>query len=229
MLLFLDIQTTGLEVHDKICSIALIAVDSETTLEMYDIVNEGKKISSQASSVNHIINEMLKEKPRLLECETYQFLQKHNDISAILVAHNSKFALKMLLACGFEFQGKVIDTLRVTKHLIPECEFFSLQFLRYELKLYRNEERLLHNGVDNAKRVKFLYEYLLDVATPDVMCELSQKHVLILKLNFGKYAGHFIEDIGMWDLGYLQWIVANVLDLDEDLRYSIDYFLQGRV
>ena len=229
MLLFLDIETTGLENEDKICSIGLVAVDADGVVQKYDLVNEGKKISSKASSINHITNEMLKDKAKLQESETYKFLCAHNKENTTLVAHNSKFALKMLLACGFEFRGQTIDTLRVTKHLIPECDFFSLQFLRYELKLYRDEESFAHNALSDAKVVKLLYEYLLDMATHEEMCKLSNKKVLMQKLNFGKYAGRYIEDIGMCDYKYLEWMLTNILDLDEDLRYSIGYYLQGRV
>ena len=231
MLLFLDIETTGLENEDKICSIGLFAVDAESVVQKYDLVNEGKKISSKASSINHITNEMLKDKPKFQESETYKFLCEHNKEETTLVAHNSKFDLKMLLACGFEFTGQTIDTLRVTKHLIPECDFFSLQFLRYELKLYRDEEKesFAHNALSDAKVVKLLYEYLLNMATHEEMCELSSKKVFMQKLNFGKYAGRYIEDIGMCDYKYLEWMLTNILDLDEDLRYSIGYHLQGKV
>ncbi len=252
MLIFLDVETTGLEAHDKICSIGLVAVDDDKVVAKYDLVNEGKKISSKASSINHITNEMLVNKQKVVESEAYKFLLDHNDETTTLMAHNIKFNLKMLLACGFDFRGQVIDTLRVTKHLIPECEGFSLGFLRYELKLYRSEKRefsactvsdsgevLLgyglkeaitpHNALSDAVVVKLLYEYLLDMASKEEMYELSRQNVLMQKLSFGKYAGRYIEDISMCDSSYLQWMLANILDLDEDLRYSINYFLQGRV
>ena len=31
----------------------------------------------------------------------------------------------------------------------------------------------------------------------------------------------------MCDRGYLEWMLAQIVDLDDDLRYSIDYYLQG--
>ena len=128
MLIFLDLETTGLEELDKICAIGIIAVDAVGTTVKYDLVNEGKKISSKASSVNHITNEMLKEKPKLKDSEVYKFLEEHNCEESIIVAHNVKFDIKMLEFSGCVWRGKIIDTLRVTKHLIPECEYFSLQF-----------------------------------------------------------------------------------------------------
>ncbi|MCX6077884.1 MAG: exonuclease domain-containing protein [Campylobacterales bacterium] len=240
MLIFLDVETTGLEVEDKICSIGLVAVEGDKVVAKYDLVNEGKKISSKASAINHITNEMLKNTSKVAECETYKFLQEYNNESTTLVAHNSKFDLKMLAKCGFNYKGQVIDTLRVTKHLIPECEGFALGFLRYELKLYREEKKELlgcgvkdtinpHNALSDAIVVKLLYEYLLEMVSKEEMCTLSTKSVLMQKLSFGKYAGQYIEEISIRDSSYLQWMLANILDLDEDLRYSINYFLQGRV
>lgn len=240
MLIFLDIETTGLEKEDKICSIGIIAVEEGKARTIYDLVNEGKKISPKASSINHITNEMLRDKQKLKESEAYKFLVEHNDENTTLIAHHINFDLKMLLTSGFGFRGHIIDTLRVTKHLIPECENFSLQFLRYELKLYRNEEKELallgveddikpHHALSDAIVVKLLYEYLLDMATKDEMNELSFRNVLVEKLNFGKYKGRYIEEVCMGDRGYLEWLLANIIDLDEDLRYSINYYLQGRL
>ena len=245
MLIFLDIETTGLEKEDKICSIGIIAVEDGKVHAKYDLVNEGKKISPKASSINHITNEMLKDKPKLEDSEAYKFLVENNDENTTLVAHHINFDLKMLLTSGFGFRGHIIDTLRVTKHLIPECENFSLQFLRYELKLYKAEQKELlacgldgnnellgcgiqaHHALSDALIVKLLYEYLLEMATKEEMNDLSFKHVLMEKLNFGKYEGRYIEEVCMGDRGYLEWMLANIMDLDEDLRYSINYYLQG--
>ena len=236
MLIFLDVETTGLEASDKIVSIGLIAVENDNITSIYELVNEGKKIPPLASSINHITNEMIKGKLKLEDSEAYRFLQLHNSKETTIIAHNVKFDLQKLSSCGFTFQGRIIDTLRVTKHLIKECESFALQFLRYELKLYRDElkEALTckidsvlsaHNAISDALFAKLLYGYLLDLATPEIMCELSSKNVLMEKFDFGKYSGRYIEEVAMIDSGYLQWMLANVTELDEDLRYSIEYYM----
>ncbi|QOY55196.1 3'-5' exonuclease [Candidatus Sulfurimonas marisnigri] len=238
MLIFLDVETTGLESADRICSIGLIAVDGDKIISKYDLVNEGKKISSKASSINHITNEMIKDKPKLAECETYMFLQEHNNENSTIIAHNLKFDLKMLATCNFKPNTKLIDTLRVTKHLIAECEQFSLQFLRYELQLYKIEEKealkcgitediSAHNALIDSLHVELLYEYLLEISSHVEMIELSFKNVQIEKFEFGKYSGRYIEEIAMIDRAYLEWMLSNIMDLDEDLRYSINYNLEG--
>ncbi|MBU1927405.1 3'-5' exoribonuclease [bacterium] len=227
MLIFLDLETTGLEATDKICSIALIAFEDGEQTVLSELVNEGKKIPPKASSIHHITNEMIKDKSDLKSSQTYKFLQENNTTNATLIAHNVKFDLQKLSAAGLEWNGKIIDTLRVTKHLIPECEFFSLQVLRYELQLYKKEQESLmaHNALGDATVMKFLYEYLLELASHERMCELSFKKVLLEKLEFGKYAGRYIEEIAMSDRSYLEWMLSNIGDLDEDLYYSIRHHL----
>lgn len=229
MLIFLDLETTGLETTDKICSIALIVDNNGEENIIYELINEGKKIPPKASSIHHITNEMIKEKSDFKSSEAYKFLQENNNMQTTLIAHNVKFDLQKLSAAGFEWKGKVIDTLRVTKHLIPECEFFSLQVLRYELQLYKKEKDTIiaHHALGDAHVVKSLFSYLLDLAVHEQMCELSFKKVLLQKLEFGKYAGKYIEEIAMSDRAYLEWMLSNISDLDDDLRYSIMSYLKG--
>jgi len=224
MLIFIDIETTGLEREDKICK--------------YELVNEGKKIPPQASSIHHITNEMIKEKSAFKEGEIYKFLQENSNDKNTLIAHNIKFNLEKLSSAGVTWKGDLTDTLRVTKHLIPECEFFSLQVLRYELQLYRDEEKLkdelgikdalsAHNALSDTLVVKLLFNSLEELASLDEMKELSFKNVLLQKFDFGKHSGKYIEEVAMNDRGYLEWMLHSVSDLDEDLKYSINYYLKG--
>ena len=236
MLIFLDLKTTGLEKSDKICSIGSIVIDTNHTEVKYELINESKKITPKASSIHHITNEMIQNKPRFQESDIYRFLQSHNNPDTTIVIHNAGFVLERLSLHGLRWVGGVIDTLRVTKHLVSECEFFSLQFLRYELKLYRHEEQqslhyginpniIAYNSLSDALIIKLLYDYLLDYATMDEMSELSFKNVLIEKLGFGKYANKYIEEIAMNDRRYLEWLLGNITDMDEDLRYSIEHYI----
>ena len=234
MLIFLDIETTGLEQNDKIVSIALL--NTATNEYRYELVNEGKKIPAESSSIHHITNEMIKDKPLFVKSDIYKYLQEHNTQENVIVAHNSKFDLRTLTSAGFVWQGGVIDTLRVTKHLIPECELFSLQILRYELRLYKQEEALkkeygikdalfAHHALSDALVVALLFHYLNDMASVDEMQVLSNKNVLLEKLNFGKHKGKYIEDVVYNDRAYLEWMLQSLSDLDDDVRYSINFYL----
>lgn len=228
MLIFLDTETTGLEKSDNIISIALIAIDGDEIIIKNDLVNEGKKIPPKASSINHITNEMIKDKPSLDDSEAFKFLELNNLYDTTVISHNVNFDLNMLSKNrNFSWQGKIIDTLRTSKHLMQESEEYSLQYLRYELRLYREEKEKItpHEALSDARVTKALYENLLELASKEELEELSTKNVLMQKFEFGKYAGRYIEEISMIDRGYLEWMVSNIMDLDEDLRYSIEYYL----
>ena len=233
MLIFVDLETTGLEVNDVICSIAVL---TENAVK-YELINEGKKIPPLASSIHHITNEMIQGKKPFQQGSVYNFLEQNNSIDNTLIVHNAKFALEKLAQGGLHWQGDIISTLKVTKHLIRECELFSLEFLRYELKLYTRENNIkekygikdalcAHNALNDLLVTKLLFDYLLDYAMIKEMKELSFKNVLLEKFTFGKYMGKYIEEISMNDKSYLEWMLS-LSNIDEDLKYSLEYYLKG--
>jgi len=240
VLIFFDLETTGLNEDDKVVSLGLVVMSNTQSHTVYELINEGKKISPIASSINHITNEMLVGKTSCIESEIYTILNSNNSLETTLVVHNAKFILEKLQSCGIEWKGAVIDTLKVTKHLIPECEQFSLQILRYELKLYKKENEELkflcinehinaHHSLSDAVVIKLLYSYLLEMVNHTKMQNLTFENVLIQKFTFGKYKDEYIEDILLRDRAYLIWMLEKLVDIDEDLRYSIDYYLKGEI
>ena len=233
MLIFIDLETTGVEISDVICSLALL---DESSVR-YELFNEGKKIPALASSIHHITNEMIQDKKAFKESEAYAYLQKNNSIDNILIGHNVKFDLEKLDTAGLQWQGEFIDTLRVTKHMIKECEVFSLDFLRYELQLYKDELKLQqkygikdalcsNKALQDVVVIKMLFEYLLNDVSIQQMKDLSLQNVLLEKFPFGKYVGKYIEEIVLSDRAYIMWMLG-LEDLDEDLRYSLEYYIRG--
>ena len=233
MLIFLDMQTTGVESDDVICSVGVLYEDEL----LCELVNEGKKIPPLASSIHNITNEMIKEKAAFRKSSVYKLLQEYNTYEHTLVSHNLAFHLQKLSQHGLEWKGGVVDTARVTKHLIPECELFSLNLLRYELKLYKEEAKckqrygikcalVAHDVQSDVIITKLLFEYLNTLARLEEMQEMSFSKVLLEKLPFGKYQGRYIEEIMDIDRNYLQWMLQ-LPELDEDLRYSLEYYLEG--
>lgn len=234
VLIFLDFETTGVTAKDKIVSAAVVSEREK----LYELFNEGKKIPAEASSIHHITNEMIADKKSFIESEIYDFLQKHNSEESLLVAHNITFHQEFLASHGIFWRGSLIDTQRVTKHLIPECENFSLQFLRYELKLYRSEQRsalaygikdalVAHHALSDAIITKLLFEMLQELTSEDNMVALSFKSVLLEKFSFGKYKGHYVEEIVQSDYSYVVWLLNSATDMDEDMRYTLNHYLQG--
>ena len=232
VLLYLDVETTGLEQEDRICSLGLIVVDNENVTTYQSLVKPPRKIKPEAMAVHHITNEMVKEASSFSDIELYKLLETYNSEEHILVAHNVSFVLEMLSKEGLLWQGRVVDTLRCSKHLIKEIEHFSLQYLRYELGLYKQEvatSKVLgvtlqaHSALSDALHVKLLCEYLLEMVSVQELLTLTTQPVLLQKLTFGKYKTQYIEEIASQDRGYLQWLLNQ--EIDEDLAYSIQHYI----
>lgn len=230
MLIFLDTETTGLEIKDRICALGMIAEE----MNHFELINPGKKIPPSASAIHHITNEMVSDAPSFSQSVSAEKLKSFNTPDNILVSHNAPFELSMLEKEGIAWQGSVIDTLKCSKSLMDDLEGYSLQFLRYELRLYRNEKRVFgaagitinpHHPLSDALHTRMILDYLLDLVEIDRLIEISKSHVLLSRLPFGKYAKKRIEEIALKDPGYLKWMSESLMDMDEDLRYSIGYYL----
>ncbi len=234
MLIYLDVETTGLARKDRICAVGAIAVENEVVSLCEALIHPQQKIRPDSMMIHHITNEAVEKKPSFNDSLVSAWLHERNQSTQTLVVHNSIFELQMLQKEGFVWQGEVIDTLKCVRHLIPDCEQFSLQFLRYELQLYRQEEAVAealgitirpHSALSDALHVKLLHEYLQELADNATLLTLSTTPVLIQKFHFGKYKGRYIEEIAMQDRGYLAWLLQQLDESDEDLRYSIEYYL----
>jgi DNA polymerase-3 subunit epsilon/exodeoxyribonuclease X len=232
---FLDLETTGLEEKDRICELALIFEENEKNIVSTALCKGPQKISKEAMSLHHITNEMIVDAQTCQQSDTYKLLQECNTEDNVLIAHNVDFDLRMLEKEGFDFNMKKVDTLRCVKALIPECEKFNLQFLRYELDLYKEETELAnelgiklsaHRALSDSLHLMLLWKTLLQYATVSQLIEISAKPVLLDKLPFGKYGGRYIEEIVDLDMGYLYWMLENIDDMDEDLKYSIRYHMK---
>lgn len=235
MLIYLDLETTGLENKDRICAIGCIGVAGEEIETYSELLKPPRKIRPDAMALHHITNEMVQDAPSFDASQTLQWLKSHNSKENILVAHNIDFDMTMLSKEGFIWQGGIIDTLKCTKHLIAEVDQFALQFLRYELGLHKREKAeaqklgiplQAHTALSDAFHVKMLHAYLRDMADDGKLQELTVEQALVTKFTFGKYSGRYIEEIAMRDPGYLEWMLSNMFDMDSDLRYSVKYYLE---
>lgn len=233
MQLIIDVETTGLEQNDKICAVGMI----HNGEAHYELIHPGKKIPPSASAINHITNEMLQDAPTFTESTSLQKLEAHNTKDTLLISHNAPFELSMLQKEGISWQGEVVDTLKCAQSLMDDLEGYSLQFLRYELRLYREEKKIFdqygvtlipHHALSDALHTRMVLDYLLELADMEQLISISKSHLLLTRLPFGKYAKKRIEEIAIKDGGYLRWMLESLMDMDEDLRYSIEYYLRGK-
>jgi DNA polymerase-3 subunit epsilon/exodeoxyribonuclease X len=46
-------------------------------------------------------------------------------------------------------------------------------------------------------------------------------------MKFGKHKGKTLTEVALADKGYLSWMLSNMENLDDDMKYSIGKALEG--
>ena len=227
MLIFLDTETTGTETDDRLCQLAF---KTEAGLVVNELFNPGRPISIEAMAVHHITNRMVAEKPLFQESQVYQTLKELlSDPQNVMVAHNAKFDVEMLTREGLH-PSKVICTLKLARFLdakgvIPQ---YNLQYLRYYLDL--DIAATPHDALGDIlvlealfKRIRAKFEEKAAPDPIDEMIRISSAPILISRMPFGKHKGALFSEV---PLDYLEWLLGT--DLDEDMAYTVRYYLEGR-
>jgi len=209
-------------------------------IEEFASLPEWVKINTHAMSIHNITPEKIQNKPLLTETPWYKKLESLNNKKNILVIHNAEFDLEMLRRDWFENQMMLIDTLKVAKHLYPNSESHSLQYLRYYLNLYKTEEAesqklwvklLAHNTLWDILFMKMLLSKMtidikerfnLNSASESIkkMIDLTSEPVFTKFLKFWKYKWELLKEVFSKDRGYTDWLLNNTED--KDLIYSIE-------
>jgi len=231
--IFLDTETTGKDEIDRIVQLSYFVYDISSELPTIydDYCNPEIKIPYIAMETHHITNEFIENKPHIKDTKAYRVLEELNDENNIMIIHNAPFDIGMLKKEDFEWRGKIIDTLKCSKHLLPDMESFRLTYLRYALEIYKEEEieakklgieiKYAHDAVTDILLLKLLFNKLMGLIDRKVsrLIELSSKNVILSKINFGKYSGKSFQEIKLLDNKYLEWLSKN--STDEDVLYTI--------
>ena len=238
-----DTETTGNGELDRIIQVGAMIVHDRENIEVFDeLCSTSVPISIEAMEVHNITPEVIADKAPYSETTFAKRVEKYNAPENYLIAHNIKFDLGMLEKEGFVNRYTLIDTVRVAKHLLPDSPAHRLQYLRYALELYKTEAQeaqklgitiKAHDAIGDVLVMKLLLSKLVALTQekfPGVnpmqkMAELTQTPVLIRTFKFGKYKDRDIEEVAREDMGYLQWMYKN-LDLDEDLKFTLEQYLQ---
>lgn len=170
-----DLETTGLEnKKDEIIEIGAVKFTVETNAkgrvvpknigEFNMLVNPNMMIPDEASKVNHITDDMVKDAPPVGEC-----LKKFTAFcgpSSILLAHNANFDAGFLrVAYSKNPQvvpgNPVIDSLVMSRTILPELENHKLGYMA-NLFMKRGEFTM---KIDEAKMHRAVYdcEMLMEV------------------------------------------------------------------
>jgi len=239
-----DTETTGNQEKDRIIQIGGMIVRGKAEIEVYDeLCSTDVPISIEAMEVHNITPDIITDKPLFTQTNFYKKVNGYNQPENYLIAHNISFDLGMLKKEGFENHYTQIDTVRCARHLFADMAYHRLQYLRYALGLYEEEDAeakklgitvKAHDAIGDVLVMKLLLSRLVQEVRKqfpdeDIMkklAELTQTPVLMKTFKFGKYKGSEIEEIANEDMGYLKWM-RKTLDLDEDMTYTLDYYLKG--
>ncbi|MBN2826146.1 MAG: 3'-5' exonuclease [Campylobacterales bacterium] len=237
-----DTETTGNQEEDRIIQIGAMLIHSKDQIEKFDeLCSSDVPIKFEAMEVHNITPDILEGKPAFRDTVFWQVLNEHNSRANYLIAHNIQFDLGMLVKEGFKNAYQIIDTLRCAKHLLPTSPYHRLQYLRYSLGLYQQEQHeakkqnitiKAHDAIGDVLVMKLLLSKLftlvkeqfegVDIVTK--LVELTQTPVLMREFKFGKYKGQSIEEVAQSDRGYLTWMYKN-LELDEDMKYTLEQYI----
>jgi DNA polymerase-3 subunit epsilon len=162
MFAIVDIETTGGSARfEKITEIAVYLHDGEKiTGEYVSLVNPERNIPYFITNLTGITNEMVEDAPRFFEIA--------RDIVELtegrtFVAHNARFDYSFLRqefkSLGFNFKRNIIDTVALSRKLMPGHRSYSLGNICRDLKIEINGR---HRAAGDALATVTLFKILLD-------------------------------------------------------------------
>lgn len=138
-----DIETTGFSpVNDDIIEIGAIKVkDNKVIDEFHSLIKIDRKINPYITNLIGITNDML-EDGKDIDIALNEFLEFAGD--NILMAHNTNFDINFLYEKSNKYLNKYltndfIDTMRVSKNMLPELPNYKLGTLASYFNIYVNE------------------------------------------------------------------------------------------
>ncbi len=162
-----DFETTGLSYnYDRIIEIGAVKFRYQEEMERFSqMVNPEMPIPAEASAVNGISNEMVKDAPpgNLVLPKFLEFIG-----DAILVAHNASFDISFLRTAmnrwGLgQLKNDVIDTQKMAQKAFPGRSNYKLQLLAQDLKIISLEA---HRAEDDSRVCMDLFTACLKQLNP---------------------------------------------------------------
>jgi len=242
--IILDTETTGTDEQDRIIQLGYIVLGAKDVEVHNEFCSADLPIKFGAMEVHGITQEMIEDRPKCTDTPAYKRLLELNTPQNYVIIHNAPFDLKMLEKEGFDTQMKVIDTLRVAKHILPDEEAHRLQYFRYKMELYKQEKEeadklgivvKAHDAIGDVLVLKLFLTKLREEVQKqfpnenpvEKMVDLTNTPILVKTFRFGKHKGKSLEEVATEDAGYLRWMLGNMENLDDDMRYSINYYLDS--
>ena len=159
----IDIETTGLRAGaEKITEIAIILHDGKQIIEEFSsLVNPERKIPYFITQLTGISDQLVSDAPKFYELAR-QIIELTDN--AIVVGHNVNFDYSFLKSefksLGYDYQRKTLDTIKLSRKLIPGLPSYSLGKLCAALNI-PNSSR--HRAAGDAMATTKLFELILSI------------------------------------------------------------------
>ena len=163
MYAIVDVETTGLSpAAEKITEIAVYIHDGKQIVDEFQtLVNPEKKIPYRIVQMTGINNTMVHEAPKFYEIAK-RIVELTKD--KVLVGHNVRFDYNFIRnefrSLGFDFRRKTLDTVRLSRKLIPGRRNYSLSTLCADLRI---ENQARHRAAGDALATAQLFDLLLSI------------------------------------------------------------------
>ena len=193
--IYYDTETTGIKIgNDKITEIA--AYDPEREKSFCKFVNPGMPIPKEATLINNITDEMVKDAPSfaIIGQEFIDFCGG----DAILIAHNNDNFDKPMLEAEY---GKInvsmpawqyIDSLKWARKYRKDLPKHSLQYLR---EVYGVEANQAHRALDDVMVLYKVFSMMIDDLPIATVLELLKANNNDMRMPFGKHQGKPLKDV----------------------------------
>lgn len=163
----IDVETTGLSPKtERLTEIAIIIFENgEIINEFSSLINPEKKVPYRITQLTGINDQMVQAAPHF-----YEIAKKIVEITTdcTFVAHNASFDYRFIQAefsrYGFDFQRKVLDTVKLSRKLLPGFRSYSLGKLTAQLGIVINDR---HRAYGDAMATVELLKRLLAI-DPDL-------------------------------------------------------------
>lgn len=163
----LDIETTGLNpAEDKIIEIGMAKISDGEIVDSYStLVNPGIKISERITMITGITDDMVEGKPAITEIisDIVDFT-KDMPILGHNVIFDYSFIKKAAVNSGLDFKKSGIDTLKLSRRLLPEVPHKTLEYLCGYFGIDAGNS---HRAYDDALSAMKLYEKLHQIKPDD--------------------------------------------------------------
>lgn len=159
-----DIETTGLSKEtESITEIGAVKVVGGKIIDRFStFVNPERPIPAEITKLTGITNEMVADAPVITEILP-KFLEFCQD--AVLVAHNANFdtgfiRLNAERKCGIEVKNTVLDTLELSRALLPELKKHKLDIVCEQLGVSLEGH---HRAVNDAEATAEVFLKFIDM------------------------------------------------------------------